>query len=132
MFVTSWAGIGFWFWKFAFAFFAVLAVVRSVLKKDVADFVPKISFPNWKKALFVVPLLAAVAFKLFFSAFNVYYVPSYFDDEKGNWNAKAKEIYYAGKIETDDPKSLAYVGGGGHPEYPLQFILYKTYLTDIA
>lgn len=73
-----------------------------------------------------------VAFRLFFSAFNTYYVPSYFDDEKGNWNAKAKQIYYAGEIVTDDPKSLAYVGGGGHPEYPLQFILYKTYLTEMA
>lgn len=84
-------------------------MARTLLKRDFRDFVPKVSSPHFRKSLFLVPLVLAVVFRLFFSAFNTYHVPSYFDDEKGNWNAKAKEIYYAGKIETDDPKSLSYV-----------------------
>ena len=57
----------------------------------------------------LLPLLLLVAFRLGFPAFNTYYVPSYFDDEKGNWNVKSKQIYYAGEIVTDDVKSPAYV-----------------------
>ncbi|MFB0965115.1 MAG: hypothetical protein QMC36_05525 [Patescibacteria group bacterium] len=111
-FLSGWAGTGFFWIKYVLFAASMACAVWVGVKKDFKAYLPKPSFPSSKKLLIAVPLLLLVGFRLFFSAFNTYYVPSYFDDEKGNWNAKAKQIYYADEIVTDDPKSLAYVGGG--------------------
>ncbi|EKD29983.1 MAG: hypothetical protein ACD_78C00197G0018 [uncultured bacterium (gcode 4)] len=82
-----------------------------------------------KRDIIVIPFLALILFKVFFSFFNSIYVPSYFDDEKGNWNIKSKIIYTTKTISTV-PEDEAYLGGGAHKEYPLNFVLYKSYIAD--
>lgn len=94
-FLAGWAGVGFFWLKYVFAIAAAACALAIFVKKDFTAYVPKANFKSLSKPLVVVPLLLLVAFRLFFSAFNTYYVPSYFDDEKGNWNAKAKEIHFA-------------------------------------
>jgi|GEM_PF-6612164 len=82
-----------------------------------------------KQDLIIIPFLLLILFKVFFSFFNSVNVPSYFDDEKWNWNIKSKTIYNVGIISTV-PTDEAYLGGGGHKGYPLNFILYKVYVAD--
>lgn len=82
-----------------------------------------------KRDLIVIPFLLLILFKVFFSFFHSTNVPSYFDDEKWNWNIKSKTIYNVGIISTV-PTDEAYLGGGGHKGYPLNFILYKVYVAD--
>lgn len=82
-----------------------------------------------KRDWFMVPIVLLMLFKAFFSFFNSTHVPSYFDDEKGNWNIKSKIIAHAGIISTSSG-SEAYLGGGGHMGYPLNFILYKAYVAE--
>jgi hypothetical protein len=82
-----------------------------------------------KRDLIMIPFIVLILFKAFFSLFNSVNVPSYFDDERGNWNIKSKIIYQGGVINTSFG-SETYMGGGTHIEYPLNFILYKAYIAD--
>lgn len=91
---------------------------------------PAFRMPEFtKRDLIVIPFLLLILFKVFFSFFNSVNVPSYFDDEKGNWNIKSKTIYNVGIISTVSTDE-AYLGGGGHKGYPLNFTLYKVYVAD--
>lgn len=78
-------------------------------------------------------LWALTIFHLSFSAFQSVNVPSYFDDEKGNWNQRAKNVYEAGRLVTDDPASPSFLDGGGNRKaYPLGFVMTKAYFSDFA
>jgi len=81
-FVSGWDGGGFFWVEVALFASAAACAVSVFVKKDLRAYLPKPSFPSGKNLLVVVPLLLLVGFRLFFSAFNTYYVPSYFDDEK--------------------------------------------------
>jgi hypothetical protein len=132
-FLSGWAAAGF-FWIKYLLLAATLALGGILWKSGRLAKLFRVSLPKWKmdgkRMLLAIPILLLLAFRIFFSLFQSLEVPSYFDDEKGNWNTKAKEIYYAGKIPVTNSEDPAYLGGGGHKEYPLNFILYKVYLAD--
>lgn len=89
---------------------------------------PKYSFSFKHIPLFVIAWF--ILFRIFFSFFEAINIPSYFDDEKGNWNLKSKIIYYDQAIWIDKNDDNTYLWWSWHKEYPLGFILYKTYITQ--
>lgn len=131
LFIFAWSGVSIAFVKYLdVALFAIIFFWNY--KKDILRrlYHSQFSFPKFtKRDFFIIPIVILILFKAFFSLFQSVNVPSYFDDEKGNWNIKSKVIYEEKTINTQSG-SESYVGWGGHREYPLQFILYKSYVAD--
>lgn len=142
-FLSAWAGTGFWWLKFLFAFIAITFWGRPALRAisefrragyrlSLGPIQPLENTPPAKLAIIIL-LVSLTVFHLFFSAFNSVNVPSYFDDEKGNWNIRAKHVYEMGRLVTDDPSSPSFLdGGGGRKAYPLGFVMAKVYFAEFA
>ncbi len=131
LFVFGWAQISIGFVKYIDIFF-VLIIWFINYRKNLWKRLILVTFttPKFtKRDLIIIPFLILILFKAFFSLFNSVNVPSYFDDERGNWNIKSKIIYHEGVINTSSGTET-YMGGGTHIEYPLNFILYKSYIAD--
>lgn len=131
LFIFAWSGISIGVVKFIDIILllglAFMNYRNNIWRRLVSYDAPAYRFT--KRDWFMIPIVVLILFKAFFSFFNSTHVPSYFDDEKGNWNIKSKIIYHAGIISTSSG-SEAYLGGGGHMGYPLNFILYKAYVAD--
>ncbi len=136
LFLLAWSQIGIQYGKFIlFGIFAILLWINFFKKllgrlkiEKTSLTLPSFQKPS-KEVLLAILLWTLILFKLTFSLYHAINIPSYFDDEKGNWNIKAKAIAQERVISTD-PDNVAYLWGGGIKKYPFNFVLYKVYVTD--